>query len=152
MKKHLARLICAVAIVATCAILTPAPAPAADGVPCTLTLTFPGGASNIGSNTTYLTGSSYTYYTKGITADARSSLRPLAYAYAVGASTDWTNATLKLYQSATGPAWATVSFTATTSTNVSFETNNWNWLRAQRIYAVLSCTNAGTVVIQGLEQ
>jgi hypothetical protein len=150
MKKHLTRLICAVAIVATCAILTPATAPAADGVPCTLTLTFPGGASNIGTNSTYLSGPSYTYYSNGITASARSSLRPLAYAYTL----EGTNgATLKFYQSATGPAWATVTITSNATTNVTFETNNWNWLRGQRIYAVITGnTNAATCVIQGLEQ
>jgi hypothetical protein len=149
MKKFISRLICAVAIVAMCAILTPAPAHAADGVPCTLTLTFPGGASNIGSNTTYLAGSSYTYYSNGITANARSSLRPLAYAYTVAGTN---SSTIKFRQSSTGPVWATLTVSSNATTNVTFETNNWNWLRGQQIYAVCSVTDTATCVIQALEQ
>jgi hypothetical protein len=149
MQKHLTRLICAVAIVAACAILTPAPAQAADGVPAIVSLTLPGGSSNVGTNATPCTSSNV--YSVGITADARSSFKPLAYQYAINGSLA-TAGTISLRRAASGPVFATVTVATGTLSSVAFETNAWYWFRNDRIHATASFTNTGTFAVMGTEQ
>jgi hypothetical protein len=148
--KHLfARLLLTATIVAACSVLTPAPALAADGVPAIVSLTLPGGSSNIGTNATVCTSSNV--YSSGITANARSSFKPVAYQYAIDGSLA-TAGTISLRRATGGPVYATITVATGTLASVAFETNSFYWLRNDRIHATASFTNTGNITVMGNEQ
>lgn len=149
MNKLFSSLLLGAAIVAMCSVVAPTPAMADDGVPATVSLSLPGGSSNIGTNATVLTSSNL--YSVGITAAARSSFKPIAYQYAIDGSLA-TAGTISLRRSAGGPVFATITVATGTLASVSFETNSWYWLRNDRIHATASFTNTGNFTVMGNEQ
>lgn len=132
------------------ALLAPVPAAQADdGVPAALSLTLPGGSSNVGTNGAVLTSTNV--YTVGITSPARSSFQPLALEYSI-TGTLAADATLTLRRKAGGPIYTSIAIPSNSLSGVSFITNKFYFIRLDQIYATCSATNAGTVAIQGLEE
>lgn len=142
--KRLSLFVSCLAACAALAILAPAQAHAQASVPVSISMTLPGGSSNIATNTTPVASLAYSnVYTTGYTASGRSSLKPIAYEYAV-AGTLSTAGTISLRRSAGGPVYATVTVATNALSSVSFETNTWYWLRGDQIHATGSFTNPAT--------
>jgi len=144
------------AIMAAAAFIAPATAQAADGVPCVVALTLPGGSTNVAVVSTNTSASwvplgGSNVYTVGFTADARSSLKPLAYQYAIN-GTLATAGTITFSRSPSGPIFATVTVATNALSAVSFESNAWYFIRGDTIYTKASFTNSGSVAVIGLEQ
>ena len=155
MKKLSTRILAVAAALAVLAVLAPVPAAhAADGVPVSITMTLPGGSSNVGTNATYLTYSNV--YSVGISSSARSTLQPKAAEYTfAGVLGTSVTATVTFARAAAGPTYESFAVVGTAATNQSgayFFTNTWYWIRNDRVYVSCSATNSGTVKPTCLEQ
>ena len=136
------------AVVALVAVATaPIPAQAVNGVPVDVSLTMPGGATNVGTNVTLAASN---YYSNGISQSARSTLQPIVVQYAItGALAE--PATLSFRRATGGPVYYTVPIATNALAGVAYVTNTFYWLKGDQIHATLSCTNSGTVIPTCLE-
>ena len=122
-------------------IFVRAPALASEGVPADLSISLPGGTTNIATFA----------YTTGYTTPAHSALRPLAVSWTCAGLS--ASNTITLGKSADGVAWKSVTTSGTASASgVSLITDEWYWLRGDAITVKATVTNAMTVVIHGLER
>ena len=143
MKKHkgftLANMMALVAIAAVLAI-TAVPT-IVLGVPTSKTLTLPGG----GTNTVTFA------YTEGIGRDVYTSFKPLAFQIVLDTAAPDV-ATVTVARAASGPAYHTATVASNGTTKVSFETNDWYFLRGDTWEINCTSTNSGTVTAIGDEQ
>jgi len=126
------------------AILFSVPTALAQGRIVEITCTLPGG----GTGTNYVS----TAFANAVTRDISSTLRLLAVDYSITGTSLTAAKTITLKRSATGRTYKTVTVATNVLTGVSFETNEWYWIKPDVVYVYCTATNAGTVKLICTEQ